>query len=480
MAQLKGHAVIELTDVNTGEVERVEHDNLITNGAQKLLDHFISAYGRSANSAILPIEERLLCGIYLFDDTLTESADNVLLPDVANTKLTGYAGNATSDGNDNKRGDFNSAESEALVNGYKFVWDFGTDDANGTIASLALTNYIGGFHGYNINFRLAGSSLQSNTGNGRSSYKGFGINHTLYTYPGNATLGNYNLTNIASYDGDILTTINKTSSTNITIKKYRIANKTVRMGYYVGSAELIETRDITYSDSNQNSTNTRFLDGGDGYYYGLYAGSTAGTWSLSISKINKSTLAYTAATVYSISASALGVRFPALGAITGFTANAYTDAVIRNGYVYVYYGITQYTGNGTYGIAKFPLSDPTAISKVPNTEKAFTTLGSNETVFYFLLVNGNIYTSVGVIGSDDSVVAYSDDFDSSYGSSYWGYLPIVTNGEHIIAGTHSNNGGETYFYGMFMNLESINNLDSAVTKTSAKTMKITYTLTYAS
>ena len=475
MAQLKGHAVIELTDVNTGEVERVEHDNLITNGATDILTALTTlatVTGNSgSNNAILPIEERLLCGIYLFDEALTESADNTQLPDIADAKLTGYAGNATSDGNDNKRGDFNSTESEALSNGYKFVWDFGTDDANGQIASLALTNYVAGYHGYNLDFIKMLTQPQSYTGNSYNNYKGLGS--SIY-YVNNVT-STYQLINMVSYEGDIVTTIDKISSSQIAVRRYRLPFRTVKIHDRINYLELIDETLISYTDSNQNSTQTLFVDGKDGYYYGIFASGTTSSTNFSISKINKTTLEYTPATVYTVNVRRDGDVFylPTIGAIPGSYAYSSARAVIINGNIYTYYGLTNNAGTGTFGIIKFPLSNPVNWAKVPNTEK-YITENSYENCFMLAEYNGNIFTSLCVIGTND-------DFTATTSYNYRGYGAIVTNGKNMllnyIEGSSSLN---CYFIPLLPSLESINNLDSAVTKTSAKTMKITYTLTYAS
>ena len=478
MAKLKGHAVIELTDVNTGEVERVEHDNLITNGAGELLSSFSELYNWSqTNTSLLPIEARLLCGIYLFDNALTESASNTQLPDIADAKLTGYAGNATSDGNDNKRGDFNSAESEALVNGYKFVWDFGTDDANGTIASLALTNYVAGYHGYNLDFRMMYSGSQTYTGNNRGNYKGLGQSPTQV---GNVT-NTYQLINVVSYENDIVTTIDKISSSQIAVRKYRLPLRALKTGDLINSLQLIDETLISYTDSNQSSTQTRFVDGGDGYYYGVYATNTSSTTNFSVSKIDKTTLTYTAATVYQVDVRRDGGSFylPLIGAVTGSSAYYSTSVVAMNGYFYTYYGLNNPSGTGTYGIIKFPISNPTNWAKVPNTEKYFQ-MYSNENPFLLVKYNGNIFTSTCVIGSDETVVSANADFEPTQSYSYYGYGAAVTNGKNLIMNrTESSSNLTSYFIPLLSVLESINNLMTPVIKTASKTMKITYTLTEA-
>ena len=42
------------------------------------------------------------------------------------------------------RGSMNQTESKKIDNGYRFVWDFTTSQANGTISCVALTHKFGG------------------------------------------------------------------------------------------------------------------------------------------------------------------------------------------------------------------------------------------------------------------------------------------------------------------------------------------------
>ena len=75
------------------------------------------------------------------DNTIPENADIVYPP--ANVREVGHAGVAYS-GTNAYRGSYNVNESGAIDGGYRHVWDFGTDKANGEIKCLSLTSKTGG------------------------------------------------------------------------------------------------------------------------------------------------------------------------------------------------------------------------------------------------------------------------------------------------------------------------------------------------
>lgn len=185
LPQLKGHTVIELTDVNTGEVERIEDDNLVTNALTGFMTNlfrlqnysFINYSGTSGTETYSYDWRRiknLLCGLFIFNTALAENANNIYIPDPSTSKMVGYAGEIVSDGYDPHRGDYNMSESEELPNGYKFVWDFGTDDANGQVACVCLTNPIAGYHGYHIkrDVDLSYSNIGEYKSNKPNRYRG--------------------------------------------------------------------------------------------------------------------------------------------------------------------------------------------------------------------------------------------------------------------------------------------------------------------
>lgn len=85
--RLKGTMVLELTDVNTSEVETVTEENMITNAINNILGTnpmgiFYATTGEYDdsvlwNGTLLPICPNMIGGILLFSNTLEENADNV-------------------------------------------------------------------------------------------------------------------------------------------------------------------------------------------------------------------------------------------------------------------------------------------------------------------------------------------------------------------------------------------------------------------
>ena len=149
--KLKGKTLIELTDVNTGEVTTVEHENMMTNALNIFFNYnpmglFNTLVNTRTikyfNKYFIPICPNLLGGILLFSEALEENADKLL---VGSSELPmAYASNNTNPYDDTMRGSMNLNESMAIDKGYKFVWDFTTSQGNGTIAALALTSCYGG------------------------------------------------------------------------------------------------------------------------------------------------------------------------------------------------------------------------------------------------------------------------------------------------------------------------------------------------
>ena len=85
--RLKGTMVVELTDVNTSEVETVTEENMVTNAVNNILGLnpmgiFYKATGEYDdaimwNGNLFPICPNMIGGILLFSKTLEENADNI-------------------------------------------------------------------------------------------------------------------------------------------------------------------------------------------------------------------------------------------------------------------------------------------------------------------------------------------------------------------------------------------------------------------
>mgnify|MGYP006923764568 CR=1 FL=1 len=73
-------------------------------------------------------------GILLYQNALEERADNIYAP--LNNPLIGYASDDANNTEDIRRGSRNLTESKEVDGGYRFVWDFATSQANGTISAI--------------------------------------------------------------------------------------------------------------------------------------------------------------------------------------------------------------------------------------------------------------------------------------------------------------------------------------------------------
>ena len=147
---LKGKTTFELTDVNTGEVEVIEDSNMITNGLQE----FLRTYGYFGCDILSDETIRksslwvnLLGGLFLFDTALDEAVNNTFMP--AGVKMIGNGSkDVANSGAVTELGSYNTSESGLQSDGsVKFVYDFSTSQANGTIACACLTSKIGGYIG---------------------------------------------------------------------------------------------------------------------------------------------------------------------------------------------------------------------------------------------------------------------------------------------------------------------------------------------
>lgn len=164
----KGRSIIQLIRDDTKKVdEQLEQlkeykdENLITNAISnaanrpfeyRLRDNMLTGGGSYISEFYqsLPyLPTNGLGGILLWDSHLEANVDNVI-PPIGITNV-GYAGNSYA-GSDINRGSYNINESVAITNGYRNVWDFGTDKCNDVdINSISLTSRLCGDLGFNVN-----------------------------------------------------------------------------------------------------------------------------------------------------------------------------------------------------------------------------------------------------------------------------------------------------------------------------------------
>ena len=173
---IKGKATIQLFDEKTGEVVRELHEeNMITNAVDTILNppDYIeigmdSDNDRSFNMLrdfVGNIADTAFRGVIVCRDKIPEDGNNMMLP-WTNEEI-GHAGIANTN-TDTSIGTYNANESGRIENGkgYRHVWDFASDRANGEIGCICLTTKDGGTCGYHDtywNLSTGGTDLNSSS-----------------------------------------------------------------------------------------------------------------------------------------------------------------------------------------------------------------------------------------------------------------------------------------------------------------------------
>ena len=134
---LKGHTRITLTDVHTGKKEAVEDDNMVSNAVSEILNHNFCGLANFSNSNLMPLWN-LFGGLMLFRDPITENAGNYAIPSDGTNPMIGHAGQTAHSTASIYRGNPNGGETIFTDSSAKFVWDFATNQANGQISCASL------------------------------------------------------------------------------------------------------------------------------------------------------------------------------------------------------------------------------------------------------------------------------------------------------------------------------------------------------
>lgn len=470
---IKGKTTFELTDVNTGEVEVIEDSNMITNGLQE----FLRTYGYFGCDILNNDTMRdnslwvnLLGGLFLFDSRLEENVNNTFMP--AGVKMIGNGSKDVSNsGAVTELGSYNTTESGLQSDGsIKLVYEFNTAQANGTIACACLTSKIGGYMGmgndstrylnknYNLfefisdRYHYCISNI-AGAGNDTSHilYPVYGENAIYFTNP-------YNIKYSSSYASQHWSKTKKiqilkvrAGFTGISIKDRRYLDKVIAT-YDVDIPQNVldymgtSTDYITISRDSERNVYVIFNKISE---YELNAG--AFCWIMKIDKDMK-------ATAYK------------------FTNNVgkslrldYRYITFDGDYLWAYAYLSPYY---LYGIK---YSDSTQIIETginKNNLYDLYTIGKNLIGIYDANVNAYYYapTVYDVVNRTHRRVNGTGSYDTTpvpFPDKKGVYLYVIPN-----------NLCNLYVVKDPRYLATINNLSEPVVKTSSKTMKVTYTLTF--
>lgn len=439
---IKGKTLIELTDVKTGKVERYEDENMLTNAIDLYINMAAawcakkSDYFNKINTLpCFPISDGIIGGIKLFGSTIEENANNYAMPNLADNPVVGYASIDASAGTDPKRGSRNIAETTALENGMQIVWDFATSEANGAISCVCLTSRLGGTAWY----------------------------RDIYAFESVAKINKEFIGIPVSFDKEtnILTTMSYSGP--LTFRKYKLEITNLSLDATPYTFNLID-------EQVKEGTNTSYLwrDSGAGfYYYVSYASTSGNTTTIKYQKMDKTTFATSEVTV---TVSGISVE-----------SRSKSNYAIKDGYLYV----PASTHNKIY---KIDLSNTSNIVTIDL--QAWGTVSTNNLHICplennLLLTNGIICDSRGggfVVIDPDFNLDKQYFYGMSVGINYGGGLYNCFEGNGFrIYDVDYNDENSTRRLNIELDhtmLMSINNLETPVTKTADKTMKITYTLTY--
>ncbi len=461
--KLKGTMVMELTDINTSEVETITEENMITNAVNHILGLnpmgiFYKASGEYDdmviwNSGLLPICPNMIGGILLFSKALEENTDNIYVQ--SDNLPVAYASNNVNSTANTARGSLNLTESKALDNGYKFVWEFTPSQGNGTIAAVALTSSQGGQNGFGSTVGDASAFLK---------LKAVDIGSL-------STAKQMVLFEITEVDFE------KNLAYSLTFEDSAVRIRKIRLPIFsIGLNEKLDDTTYTVIDDQAVTVSTfyflgdytkygEFMDGKDGFWYGFSnEGNSSGNATMLWVKISKTDYSMTEGQWTLSNAKLMDV-----GKRDG--SSSYPEQVVkccvRNGYLYV----PAYDKKGMY---KINLSNPSDVTLLAfgftSKWKPLCETGTCE--LYMTLIGDLIVGGDFQILADDTVVHTQGSVRLNNAAT-----PLFQHKQFLFGWGGSYGKEYRTAYLLTPYLASINNLSSAVVKTVDKTMKITYTLT---
>ena len=456
---LKGHTTIELTDVNSGKKEVVESDNMFTNAVSEI---FQPVFGHmtlwSELSGYIPAYENILGGLLLFDGEIPEDADNYFLP--AGILPVGFASyNSVNTGTGTMQGSYNSVESQfdEVNKTMTFVYDFNTAQCNGTIASVCLSHSRSGNGPYGSDITYGGmiAAYPYSAPDPRLVSSG-----TAYGLDSMSLLTEYLF--VVDPDNEAIYYVKIDDSKHLVIVKKTSHFKTISL--FSKQYDVIDNIDLDELEIPLGSKIYYQFDYDDDSLYLISANSEMinANETFTVTKVAFGTWNVEQHEIQNLSGSKL--------VMYGY------GSFVSDGYIYS----EEETASAQRAVYKINLTNSADITMLSGTKY-------NQTVFS-LARNGIIFASDGRTNPNYGLDIIDTSLNairnsgltrvatvSMGGNAYEGKVIAVRNHPLLIFTVRSSSSGE--HFGFLTNyLATINNLSSPVTKTSAQTMKITYTL----
>ena len=442
MRMLHGHTKIELTDVNTGKKEVYESDNTFQGGILADLFDNIPILNENNNRSW----DAMVGGLLLFKNAI--EVGTRFMP--AGNKMigNGYRGGINAS-TPNELGTFNDVESAYGVGSHVAsitqVWDFATNQANGTIGCVCLTSKIGGAIGY-----------------GNQSDERKNMDWTLRSFAQDGTEWN------ETFDDDAIdySFYCKTDGTVDVTETRRVG---VKGSVFSGMSETYNvTPDTAFSGTIVEGEVPSFNVGNHKIRFVPHGARSYGT---------NATVPY-----FEFDTSDRSLKVKTFTNTS--TATIFTKSTQLYYYAYCTFVFTR-TGkvicmfqNGNLGVFNLTNSSYNIISK-----SGVSFIGSGDTVMdageigenlYIARAcgSGNIYYIADFV--NDTIVPCNSKTDAGSGANACNDKGLV---ESFNRGSNVKSAKYMFYNPLY--LATINNLQSPVTKTAAQTMKVTYTLTEA-
>lgn len=492
---LEGKTIIELTDVNTGEKEVHEDKNMVTNIMNEIfgtLPSYINygnsySYLTSGNNWIT----ELFGGILLFDKALPEDANQLIAP--AGTQLVGCGAYNNQNNTKGKcRGNYNQTESELNQSQkyMKFVYDFATSQANGTIASLALTSKKGGFVSYggendtifvntDMDYSKAtmdytGSSdknfylndyirFVANTGS--SSYVGVPTNDNGYI-PSASDAAKVEFLFALDIDNEIAYYIKPIFDTSNKLTGFKIIKRAIPIKSISLFNNMVATKPLLEEKEVSLSTPVQFNSSGAGYNFDT-------TTNCLFFYVTNSSEPNGVTTVIKISLNGDTVNTYRVVNNTGHRISIGTQQIFCLG-EYMYAASNE---DNVYQTYKIKLDNPADVLVIPSAS------GSKYRVTFKYQIGKRLYSNDGryVLDTELNKIFFCELIGGCYNASdgYYRSLhtitPVINHDliKYVACSSNFSRCGLGFLlHGCY--LATINNLSQPVTKTADKTMKITY------
>lgn len=517
---IKGTTVIELTDVNTGEVQTIEEHNYFTNAYRDLCQPILRNHDIFQNTLSIYGSQsinfrELTSGLLLFNENLGDNPDNYFPP--ASVNMVGHGAEITYLGSDLTLGSYNAQQSDLTKSdSSKMVWDFSAEQANGTIASVCLTTRWGGMIGYGtktpVEVGTTYMRMMSNFHRALGEYE-FPTSKTYCSPVYLSFKDDYMLIlDFGAIGGTGVLKFMKmhmwTHKSDIFKQHVSITGVTDTDKLYSLFGARTEYEEITLDLSSIIGAYDYYGVAQDGKFLYITQGTSSSlsyvnsAWQInqkiSIVKINLETLTYEVIEVTNTTGYELALRCHMKSTYRQF------QFAILNNYLFAVSRTTS-TGKGKGRVFAINLSDNTDVRQVKDADgNELVAYGTDRSDLFMMNVLGRVCFSYSQDTVNNRVgnypircVSTSDFISKALGTTCHGFIGTSKVGEVSIGDYYQTFPTDNPLYYGYLNtskidishtskvfhicffpnvLMTINNLSTPVTKTSSQTMRVTYTI----